>query len=102
MAGDRHVGVPRCLHPQERREFISAGDFGRPRERCLDCRAVRERRLQRDRELPFDRAHWAPWVSAGEQVKQALLAQGTQASTVPELGGWVDLAWHLERVVAKR
>lgn len=79
MVGDRHAGVKRCLHPQERREFISVGDFGRPRERCLDCRAVRERKLvngQRSTHA-FTRVCWGPWVSAGAQVKQALLSQGS-------------------------
>lgn len=76
--GDRHAGVKRCLHPQERREFISVGDFGRPRERCLDCRAMRERLIKAvPGSIAAGRytARWSPWVSAGEQVKQALLAQ---------------------------
>lgn len=75
MSGDRHAGTKRCLHPQERREFISAGDFGQPRERCLDCRAMRWQ-LRAMRGFGISAA-WGPWVSAGEQVKQALLAQGS-------------------------
>lgn len=80
MAGDRHAGVKRCLHPLERREFISTGDFSMPRERCLDCRAMRQRRIvfkpQTVDVARHSQVRWGPWVSAGEQVKQALVARG--------------------------
>jgi hypothetical protein len=79
MAGDRHAGVKRCLHPQERREYIDGGAFGKPRERCLDCRAVRQKRIvfkpQTVDVARHSQVRWGPWVSAGEQVKAALVAQ---------------------------
>lgn len=96
MSGDRHAGTKRCLHPQERREFISAGDFGKPRERCLDCRALRQKRLVTTRRIgqqEFQTVRWGPWVSAGEQVKQALLAQGS-SEVAPgqfDAGAWADI-----------
>lgn len=93
MAGDRHAGTKRCLHPQERREFISS-DF-RPKERCLDCRALRQKRLVTTRRVgqqEFQTVRWGPWVSAGEQVKQALLAQGSSEGVASlSLGEWADL-----------
>mgnify|MGYP001594693610 CR=1 FL=1 len=79
----------RCLHPQARRELKEGGYWG-VQEKCLDCQAIRGRRLQRvpnpSPSGPDVRAIWGPWGSAGERVKQALRPQ---AALRQRAGRWL-------------
>lgn len=102
---DRHAGTPRCLHPPERRERVVERvdpvalsndlqgwrmDEVRSFERCLDCRAVRQLRVvSRQQGL-----RWGPWVSAGAQVKAALLRQGQERPILSVSG---DGNWLVEK-----
>jgi hypothetical protein len=76
MSGDRHKGEPRCLHPQAQRAVTTNLEGARVREQCLDCRAVRFRKLVKH--STHSQLRWGPWVGAGEQVKQALLAKARE------------------------
>jgi hypothetical protein len=81
VSGDRHAGVPRCLHPREQREYIhgNAAISAATVERCLVCRAVRCKRVLRGGrgQVSFKLA-WGPWVSAGDQVRGALKRMNEQ------------------------